>query len=495
MPHLSLDRIAKSYGPVHALRGVTLELSGTGVHALMGENGAGKSTLIRLMSGLEQPDSGQMRLDGAPAVLHTPQTAQKAGLRVLHQELQIVPGLSVAENMHLHRPFPRRLGLVDWARLNDAAREALGRLDLGRIDPRQPMGRLPTGDQMLCRIAATLVGTDVPWLLILDEPTAALTPPESERLFRVIAELRAQGTGLLYVSHRLAEVMDLADRISVLRDGALVSSRLRAEVSEARLIEDMTGRPLPDLFPPRRRPPPAPSVLRVRGLRAGPLRGIDLDLFPGEVLGIAGLVGSGRGHLLRALLGAVPRKGEVSLAGRPLPASPEGAWANGMAYVPRERRAEGLMLLRPIVETATLPHLAGLCGRILNRRAERAFLAKTGAQVRLKAAGPQVPAAALSGGNQQKLLFARAIGSNPKVLLLDDPTRGVDVGARADLYQLIRKLAVDGTAVLLVSSDLPELIGLSDRIAILQDGRIGHMLDTQGLTEAKLLAQTYKVGP
>jgi ABC-type sugar transport system ATPase subunit len=222
------------------------------------------------------------------------------------------------------------------------------------------------------------------------------------------------------------------------------------------------------------------------------LLGIDLDLAPGEVLGVAGLAGSGRGHLLQAILGAVPRSGQVLLAGAPLPDRPQGAWAAGIAYVPRERRAEGLMLHRPIVETATLPHLAALFGRVLRPRAERRFLAERGTRVRLKAAGPQVAAHALSGGNQQKLLFARAIGNNPRVLLLDDPTRGVDVGARADLYRLIRDLADAGTAVLLVSSDLPELIGLSDRIAILQGGRIVRTLAAAGLTEADLLARTYE---
>ena len=492
---LSLVGVTKSYGAVQALRGVSLDVRGAEVHALMGENGAGKSTLIRILSGLERPDSGQLLLDAAPLVLQSPQQAQASGLRVLHQELHVVPGLSVAENMHLHRRFPRRLGLVDWRGLNAAARVALDRLGLDHIDPRLPMGRLPTGDRMLSRIAATLVGADVPWLLILDEPTAALTPPESARLFSVIAEMKAQGAGILYVSHRMAEVMHLADRISVLRDGALVSSRPRNEASEQQLIEDMTGRLPRDLFPTRRKTVPAPPVLRVRGLRSSVLQGIDLDLVPGEVLGLAGLAGSGRGHLLRALIGAVPRSGDFNLAGKPLPASPQRAWAAGMAYIPRERRAEGLMLRRPITETVTLPHLRALGGWLIKRRAERTFMAWTGARVRLKAAGPHVPAAALSGGNQQKLLFARAIGANPKVLLLDDPTRGVDVGARADLYQLIRDLAEAGTAVLLVSSDLPELIGLSDRVAIVQGGRITQVLDADGLTEASLLAQTYKGTP
>ncbi|MBW7920546.1 MAG: sugar ABC transporter ATP-binding protein [Rubellimicrobium sp.] len=464
------------------------------VHALMGENGAGKSTLIRLLAGLEQPNRGWVMIDGQPVVLARPEAAQAHGLRFIHQEMHVVPTLSVAENMHLHRPFPRRAGLINWRELRRRARVALDALGLDHIDPAVPMLRLGLGDRMLCRIATTLIGKDRARYIIMDEPTAALTGAESERLFAVIRDLRAQGVGVLYVSHRIAEVMALADRVTVLRDGARISSHVRGDTDQARLIHEMTGRDLSDLYPPRPAPPDTPPVLRIEGLRAGPLHDISLAVAPGEVLGLAGLAGAGRGELLRALVGAIPRKGNVTLAGTPLPpADPAAAWAAGVAYIPRERRVEGLMMLRPIVENVALPHLDRLARArlFLDRAAERRLLAQRGAEVRLKAGGPQALPVTLSGGNQQKVLFARAVGGAPRLLLLDEPTRGVDVGARHDLYRVIRALAAQGVAVILASSDLQEVIGLADRIVVLQGGRIAHLVRNEGLAEGDLLTMCY----
>ncbi len=491
---LALEDVSRHYGPVQALRGVSLMLRPGEVHALMGENGAGKSTLIRLLAGLEQPDAGWLMSRGQPMVLARPEVAQAYGLRFIHQEIHIVPGLSVAENMHLHLPFPRRAGLIDWRALRRRSRMALDALRLDHIDPAAPMLRLGLGDQMLCRIAATLIGEAQPQFIIMDEPTAALTGAESGRLFDVIRDLRAKGVGILYVSHRISEVMALADRITVLRDGIRISSRLRGETDQTRLIQEMTGRDLSDLYPPRGALPEGAEVLRVDGLRAGPLRDIALTLAEGEVLGVAGLAGAGRGMLLRALIGAIPREGSVTVNGRRLaPGDPAAAWAAGLAYVPRERRTEGLMMLRPIVENVALPHLERLArvGLFQNRPAERRLLARHGAEVRLKAGGPQVPPVTLSGGNQQKVLFARAVGGAPRVLLLDEPTRGVDVGARHDLYRVIRALAAQGVAVILASSDLQEIIGLADRIAVMQGGRIAHLLRNEALAEGDLLAMCY----
>ncbi len=491
---LALEDVSRNYGPVQALRGVSLMLRRGEVHALMGENGAGKSTLIRILAGLEQPDAGWILAQGQPVAFSRPEAAQVQGLRFIHQEMQVVPSLSVAENMHLHLPFPRRFGLIDWRELRRRARLALDTLGLAHIDPATPMLRLGLGDRMLTRIAATLIGEGEPAFFVMDEPTAALTGAESERLFTVIRDLRARGAGILYVSHRMAEVMDLADRITVLRDGALISSRTRAETDAARLIHDMTGRDLSDLYPPREASAAAPPVLRISGLTAGPLRDVSLDVAPGEVLGLAGLAGAGRGELLRALIGAIPRKGEVFLAGKALPAGdPATAWAAGVAYVPRERRAEGLMMLRPVVENVSLPHLdrLALARLFQNRPAERRLLAERGAEVRLKSGGPQASPVTLSGGNQQKVLFARAVGGAPRRLLLDEPTRGVDVGARHDLYRVIRALAAKGVAVILASSDLQEIIGLADRIIVLQGGRVAHLVANEGLAEGDLLTMCY----
>ena len=493
MPDLRLSGLVKSFGPARALDGAALSLRGGEVHALMGENGAGKSTLIRILAGLEVLDAGELLLDGAPLRLGTPALAEAAGFRFLHQELQVVPGLSVAENMHLSRPYPRRFGLVHWAALRAAAGAALARLGVSHVDPQAIMGGLGPGDQMLVRIAATLLdGGRAPWAYVMDEPTAALTGAESARLFQAIAALKAAGAAVLYVSHRMDEVMMLADRITVLRDGAHVATRDRATTSRDEIIRDMTGRAMADLFPARVTETGV-AVLSVQDLRAAGVGPVGFDVAAGEVLGIAGLSGSGRGALLRALIGAVPRAGAVTLRGMPLADDPAGAWAQGMAYVPRERRSEGVMPRRALSETVALPHLSRLSrAGFLRKPATRAMVLRLSGDVRLKASGPDQPVAELSGGNQQKVLFARAIAGNPAVLLLDEPTRGVDVGAKFDIYALIRDLAAKGAAVIVVSSDLPELIGLSDRVAVLNAGRITQVLPARGLTEAALLAACYE---
>ncbi len=494
MRHLVLEGVAKAYGATLALRSASVSLQGGEIHALMGENGAGKSTLIRVLAGLERADAGQLTLDGVALRLTGPQDAAAAGLRFLHQEVQVVPGLSVAENMHLAHPLPQRWGLVDWRRLYRAAGVALGQLGIGHIDPRAGMAGLGPGDRMLVRIAATVIAGEgpEPWLYVLDEPTAALTQPEAERLFAVIGRLVARGAGVLYVSHRMDEVMRLADRVTVLRDGALVSTVDRAAMDRDRIIFDMTGRELGTLFPARSGVTGA-VVLEVEAMCAPPLAAVTLAVRAGEVLGLAGLSGSGRNALLKALIGAVPRRGRVLVDGVAVAATPEAAWAAGMAYVPRDRRAEGVMLREGLGRTVVLPHLRALSrAGFLDHAAQRRVVADRAAKVRLKARGASQPVAELSGGNQQKVLFSRALAGWPRVLLLDEPTRGVDVAAKADIYALIRGLADQGVAVIVASSDLPELIGLCDRIALLQAGRIAREMAAEALTEAALLAAIYE---
>jgi ribose transport system ATP-binding protein len=492
--HLNLAGLAKAYGATLALRSATLALHGGEVHALMGENGAGKSTLIRILAGLERADAGQITLDDAALRLAGPADAAAAGFRFLHQEVQVVAGLSVAENMHLAHPLPQRWGLVDWRRLDAAAQAALGQLGIAHIPPRAGMAGLGPGDRMLVRIAATLIAEDgpEPWLYVLDEPTAALTHAEAERLFAVIGRLTARGAGVLYVSHRMDEVMRLADRVTVLRDGVTVASVERAAMDRDQIIRDMTGRSLGALAA-QTAAAPGRVVLRVEGLSSPPLAGIDCEVRAGEVLGLAGLAGAGRNTFLKALIGAVPRTGRVALEGANLAPDLAAAWAAGVAYVPRDRRAEGVMLREGLGRTVSLPHLGNLSrlGFLDHAAAVRA-VADTSTKVRLKARGGEQPVAELSGGNQQKVLFARALAGRPKLLLLDEPTRGVDVGAKADIYALIHGLAGEGTAVIVASSDLPELIGLCDRIAVLQGGRIAREIATQGLSEAALLAAIYE---
>ncbi len=489
---LTLDAISRSFGPVQALQDVSLSFRTGEIHALMGENGAGKSTLIRLLAGLDRPDAGQITLDGAPLPLGQAQAMRKAGLRFIHQELHPVPGLSVAENMMLDHAYPRRLGLVDWQRLYQIARDALARLRLSRLDPRAPMSSLGAGDQMLVRIAASLIG-DGAWLYVMDEPTAALTTAESEHLFGVIAELVQQGAAVLYVSHRMGEVMRLADTITVLRDGRHVSTVPKSETDQTRVIADMTGRTLDGLFASRSAPLGDAVILRARALSTPSVKSATFDLRKGEILGLAGLSGSGRGAVLRAVLGDSPRDGDVTLDGAPLGRTPAATWAQGIAYVPRERRAEGLVLRRTISENVALPHLSALArgGLFLNAPRQRALARDLGERVRLRAASITQSCDALSGGNQQKVLFARALAGSPRVLLLDEPTRGVDIGARFDLYRLIRGLSDEGVAIILASSDLPELLGLSDRIGIMRDGVLADIIPAAGLDEARLLARFY----
>ncbi|HCQ66843.1 MAG TPA: sugar ABC transporter ATP-binding protein [Rhodobacteraceae bacterium] len=497
MRDLDLKNVSRRFGAVQALDDVSISLRSGEVHALMGENGAGKSTLIRILAGLDRPDTGNLVLDGGMLGAASPGAMRAAGLRFIHQELHAVRGLSVAENMFLDRPYPRRMGLVNWRALNRAAAAALSRLGLDRLNPRAPMSELGAGDQMLVRIAGTLVGGDAipPWLYVMDEPTAALTSEESERLFSVIGELVGQGAGVLYVSHRMPEVLRLADRVSVLRDGQHVSTRPLGETGQARIIEEMTGRDLSGLFPPHLdTDTPGAIVLEIEQLSAGALRGASFELHAGEVLGVAGVAGSGRGALLRALLGEVPRRsGRARLDGRPLGRNPAQVWAGGIGYVPRERRSQGLMLRRAIAENIVLPHLGALArGRFfLNHRGQRRVAQDLGEQVRLKAASVTQACEELSGGNQQKVLFARALGGNPRVLLLDEPTRGVDIGARFELYRLIRQMTAHGLAVIVASSDLPELLGLSNRIAVMRDGELAEIVYAEGLTEAGLLARFY----
>jgi ABC-type sugar transport system ATPase subunit len=496
MPQLSLHGVVKTYGQTRALDGAGLDLRGGEIHALMGENGAGKSTLIRILAGLEAPDAGQIILDGAAVSLTSPAAAEGLGLRFLHQELQIVPALSVAENMHLAHPYPSfGFGLVNWRALRAAAQVALDRLGVSHIDPEVTMADLGPGDQMLTRIAATLIDTQGPrpWAYVLDEPTAALTGAEAERLFAALHTLRAAGHAILYVSHRMDEVLALSDRVTVLRDGRHVSTLPRDQVSRDQIIQDMTGRDFATLYPPAEAPAGGAPLLEVRSLQAGLLRDMNFTLHAGEVLGLAGLSGSGRNHLLRALMGAVPRRGQVLVKGQGTGQTPAAAWAAGLAYVPRERRAEGLMLHQPLADTVALPHIPALSTVGFVRRSWiTRLVARLAQAVRLKAQSQAQVAAELSGGNQQKVLFARALAGPPVVLLLDEPTRGVDVGAKFDIYATIRGLTAQGVGVVMVSSDLPELIGLSDRIGILQGGRLTQIIPAAGLTEGALLALCYE---
>jgi ribose transport system ATP-binding protein len=492
-PLLSIQHASKTYDGTPALVDAALAVRPGQVHALMGENGAGKSTLIKILAGVVRPDRAEIAINGQAVNLHSPKDAYDQGLRFIHQELQVVPQTSVAENLALGQPYPRWLGvLVDWAALNQMASATLARLGITHIDPRQPMARLSLGDRMLVKIASAFAeGERRALIYVLDEPTAALNAAESERLFRVIGELKAQGCGLLYVSHRMDEIFTICDTVTVMRDGRVIATQSIQETSRAGLIRLMTGRELSQSFPPRTSQIGERVALEGRGL----LQGVDFQVREGEILGIAGLAGAGQSDLLRQLIGAVQaQSGSLHLHGSRYQAgSPAAAWGAGFAFVPGERRAQGLLLSRSIRENISLPHLGRLshAGVLLDRGREARTAADLSEQVRLKSTGSGQLTRQLSGGNQQKVVFARALAGEPRILLLDEPTRGVDVGARFDLYGLIRAASAAGTAILLASSDLGELIGLCDRILILRDGRATQTVSTAGLKQHDLLALCY----
>jgi ABC-type sugar transport system ATPase subunit len=497
-PILETSRLSKSYSGVPALRDGSLSIARGEVHALMGENGAGKSTLIRILAGATTADGGTISIEGNPVSIEHPAQSHRLGLRFIHQELSVIPELSVAENLFLGRPYPRRWGfLADWRKLNRRASSALASLDIGHIHPSRKMARLSLGDQMLVKIAAALLDEDgeAARLYVMDEPTAALTSEESERLFRVIAGLTARGCSVLYVSHRMDEVMRIAHRVSVMRDGETVATRAIADTSKAKIIELMTGREIADAYPERRVVVTASSALRLASASSPSVREISFNLVAGEIIGVTGLSGAGQSEVLRLVVGAEKLKsGVIELYGRALkPGTPAARWADGIAYVPRERRREGLLPRASVADNTVLAHLEGLSRRgiLRNRRAELQKSAEIASRVKLKSTGGRQPVFQLSGGNQQKVVLARAILGTPRVLLLDEPTRGVDIAAKFDIHTLIRELAASGVAILLATSDLSELIGMADRILVMREGRQVAIVPTDGLTQARLLALSF----
>ena len=467
--HVQLTGVTRYFQAIRALEGVDFACRRGSIHAVLGENGAGKSTLIKILAGVVAPDSAEIAIDGKGVNIDSPAGAHRLGLRFIHQELSVVPTLSVAENIVLGRPYPRRAGvLVNWQALNRLALGALETLGIRHIDVRQKMARLSTGDRMLVKISSAFLSEDgaPARLYVMDEPTAALTRDESERLFNVLRGIKASGNSVLYVSHRIDEVMAICDRATVLRDGKPIDSGVLSAITHDDLVALMIGRKAGEAYPRASRAPTA----EIASERPG------LVVHKGEIVGIAGLSGAGQTELLRAIFG-----------------TPGRAWASGIAYVPKERRSEGLVTSRAIYQNITLPHLQAqsLGGTWLTPQRERRFATQLGEDVKLRAAGMNQRVLELSGGNQQKVVFAKALGGAPRLLLLDEPTRGVDVGAKYDIYSIIREMTSKGMAVLLVSSDLPELIGMADRIAVMRNGAIVTTVEARGLAEETLLNLCY----
>jgi len=498
-PLLTISKANKTYSGAPALIDASLELFGGEVHALMGENGAGKSTLIKLLAGVTMPDSMQLKMHGQPVVIQNPQGAFRLGLRFIHQELNIVPQLSVAENIFLSQPYPTRAGIfVNWRKLEQAARSTLNQLGISHINPKQIIARLKPGDQMLVKIASAFVGTEQSkaFIYVLDEPTAALTGEEATLLFNVIRQLREQGCAIIYVSHRMDEIFQISDRITVMRDGRVIATQPTTETTPADLIRLMTGRKLEQVYPPRESTPTETVLLDAHNLHTQSIKQVTFQLHAGEILGIAGLNGSGRSELLRALMGVDKLiTGQIRLQTTlQTNLSPAKAWENRIAFIPEERRSQGLILGHSISNNVMLPHLSSLSrgGLTLNRRQEQRISSQLGERVKLKAHSYHQRARELSGGNQQKILFARALARSARILLLDEPTRGIDIGSKFDIYQLIRQMSRDGNGIIMVSSELSELIGLCDRILVMHQGQLVQIVDAAGQTEETLLALCYR---
>lgn len=487
-PLLRLVNVCKAFGPVRVIEDVSVDVHPGRVTVLLGENGAGKSTLIKMMSGIYQPDAGEIHVAGEKVSLPDVKAAERLGIATIHQELNLVPTMSVAQNISLGRE-PRRFGVVDRKELARTAREAMARIGMN-LDPAANLGEMGVARQQLVEVAKAL-SLDAR-ILILDEPTAALTGAESAALFAVMDELKARGVGMVFISHHLDELARVGDTVVVLRDGHVVTE-VPASTSEDELIRLMVGRQLSEQFPrrPRRRDADAEELLRVEGVSTGGLvQDASFSVHRGEVVGLAGLVGAGRTELVRAIAGAEKRTGSVTLCGEELPANDAGAAVRaGIGHVPEDRKHQGLVLDAPVkhnIGYATLGRTAkaGLVDRAGQRRRARDVAQKL--RVRMRDVDQHVRD--LSGGNQQKVVFARWVVAGSTVLLLDEPTRGVDVGAKVEIYELVRDVTDAGGAVVLVSSELPEVLGMSDRILVMSEGRITGELEAQEATEDAVMA-------
>lgn len=487
-PILKLSNVSKQFPGVVALDDVSFDVRAGEVHAFMGENGAGKSTLMKVAAGIHKPDAGAIRLDGQAVTLASPSDATGLGIHTVFQELTVLRNLDVGRNVLVGQE-PTRAGglLLDVATLYERAQAVLDRLDIG-IDARAPVARLSTGEQQMVEIARTCA--EEPKVLILDEPTSSLGRHEEELLFALIDRLRRDGVAIVYITHRMSEVFRLSDRITVLRDGRHVVTAATGEFTRESLIRAMVGRDVQD----QRHADDTtglPVALTVEGLsRKGAVAGVDLTLHAGEVLGVVGLMGAGRTELARLIAGADrPDGGAMTLFGSPFrPATVAQAVERGVCYVSEDRKQLGLVLSLSVADNIVLPSLRRLSRNgLLSLDALRTMARDWMKRLRVRAASADVRIDTLSGGNQQKVVLAKWLAVKPKVILLDEPTRGVDVGAKAEIYELIRGLAGEGVAVLVISSELPEALSISDRIAVMAHGRVADIVAASDATEESLL--------
>ncbi|MFI4942056.1 MAG: sugar ABC transporter ATP-binding protein [Burkholderiales bacterium] len=483
---LRMRGIRKSFPGVVALDGVDLEVAAGEVHVLLGENGAGKSTLMKILSGATRCDEGVIELGGERVLVRDPAHAQALGTRIIYQELNLVPQLSAAENVFLGREPTRGLGLVDRARIERETWSTLAGLGI-EIDVTRPVSELGIAQQQMVEVAKALHG-DLR-LLIMDEPTSALTASETSALFGTIRRLTADGVAVIYISHRLEEVARIGERVTVLRDGRRVATQRVGDVSLSELVRLMADRELKEHFP-KRRSARGEELLRVEGLRGGILRDVAFSLHRGEVVGLAGLLGAGRTELARAVTGAdPPRAGTVKVKGETVVLrAPRDAIRRGVGLLPEDRKTQGLVLERSVTENLALPSTPRLSPfGWIKRRAERALAASGVEALRIRTPSLEQAVVFLSGGNQQKIVLGKWLAADVDVLVVDEPTRGIDVASKVEIYEEMNKLTARGAGILMVSSELPELLGMSDRILVMREGRIVAELDAVGATQEQVL--------
>jgi rhamnose transport system ATP-binding protein len=487
-PLLRLAGIRKTFGGVEALNGVSFELLPGEVHALIGENGAGKSTLVKIITGAHRPDAGALELAGEPIAAIDPLRARKLGIAAIYQQPALFPDLSVAENIAFGRQPPRFWRSVRWKVRRDEAVRVLAEVG-AHIDPDLEAGQLTMPQQQLVEIARAL-SVDAR-VLVLDEPTASLTGAETEHLFSVIRRLKSQGVGIIYISHRLDELKQIGDRVTVLRDGRVVGTARLAETDRSELIRMMVGRELTTLFPtPGASAGGALLELRRLSCRAEGIRHVNLTIRAGEIVGLAGLVGAGRTELARVLFGlSSADEGEIRFRGRPVAVdSPQTARELGIAYVPEDRRRHGVVLALSVAANTSLARLSALSRwGLLDFAAERRLATDFVGRLGVKTSSIDAPVGELSGGNQQKVALARWLATNPAVLILDEPTQGIDVHSKAEIHRLMCELASRGLGILMISSDLPEVLGMSSRIAVMHAGTIVGELDRTEATQERVL--------
>ena len=485
---LEIRNISKAFPNVQALSNVSLDIRPGEILAFMGENGAGKSTLLKIINGDYQPDIGTMTLDGERLSFSNPRAAHKAGIRVVYQEPEIIPGVDVAENIWVGE-LPKRNGFIDRRQLTEKVYGSLVEYGFEGILPLDLMGdQLSSAQQQIVEIMRALKSNVR--VLALDEPTSSLTDQEVDHLFALIRRLRDEGVAIIYVSHRIKEILRLCDRIAILRDGALVAVKPAAELTEAEIVRLMVGRPLSDIFQ-RRQAGTGRTVLQVENLQSNWHRGVSFYLNAGEVVGFSGLVGAGRTELAKVIFGDLPKTGgSIQLEGKAVTIHrPDNAIAKGIGFAPEDRKREGLVLIRSVLENASLAILKQLSRfHFVRSRMERAVASSFVEKLQVRTPSLDQEVGKLSGGNQQKVVLARWLAAKPKILILDEPTRGIDIGAKAEIYHLIDELANEGLGIMLISSELPEILGLADRIYVMQNGRITGELSRAEATEEKILA-------